>query len=61
MPSDVSSWDDTAKAAVLEFVSRATSGPGAVPEPERIVVFDSDRRLRTEKPMPVELVFILQR
>jgi phosphoserine phosphatase len=56
------SWIDTpTKAAILEFVERVTTGADAVPVEERIAVFDNDGTLWTEKPMPVELVFILQR
>jgi phosphoserine phosphatase len=56
------SWNDgPAKAAITAFVERVTTGPDAVPVEERIAVFDNDGTLWTEKPMPVELVFILQR
>ena len=56
------SWNDTATtAAITAFVERLTSGPDAVPVEERIAVFDNDGTLWTEKPMPVELIFILQR
>ena len=55
----LASWNDTAtRAAILNFVDQAVS---SVPEAERIAVFDNDGTLWTEKPMPVELVFILQR
>jgi phosphoserine phosphatase len=58
----LSSWNDTAtKAAITTFVERVTTGPDAVPPEDRIAVFDNDGTLWTEKPMPVELVFILQR
>ncbi len=56
------SWNDTpTKAAIVAFVERVTSGPDAVPVEERIAVFDNDGTLWTEKPMPVELFFILHR
>ncbi len=62
MPADLQSWNDTpTKAAITAFVARVTSGPDAVPAEERIAVFDNDGTLWTEKPMPVELVFILKR
>ena len=56
------SWNDTpTKAAITAFVEGATNGPDAVPVEDRIAVFDNDGTLWTEKPMPVELVFILHR
>lgn len=56
------SWNDTpTRAAIVDFVRRVTTGPEAVPVEERVAVFDNDGTLWTEKPMPVELVFILQR
>lgn len=58
----LASWNDTrTKAAITAFVERVTTGPDAVPDVERIAVFDNDGTLWTEKPMPVELVFLLQR
>jgi phosphoserine phosphatase len=58
----LASWKDTpTKAAIIDFVDRVTSGPDAVPVEERIAVFDNDGTLWTEKPMPVELMFILKR
>ena len=55
------SWNDTAtRAAVVDFVGRVTGeGPEAVPPEERIAVFDNDGTLWTEKPMPVQMWFIL--
>jgi phosphoserine phosphatase len=62
MSDPLPSWNDTAtKAAITAFVERVTTGPDAVPPEERIAVFDNDGTLWTEKPMPVELVFILNR
>ena len=58
------SWHDTpTRAAIVEFVDRVTTegGPDFVPPPERIAVFDNDGTLWCEKPMPVELGFILKR
>jgi phosphoserine phosphatase len=56
------SWNDTpTRAAITDFVGRITSGPDATPVEERIAVFDNDGTLWTEKPMPVEVMFILQR
>lgn len=60
----LASWHDTpTRQAIVGFVARVTAegGPGFVPSDERVAVFDNDGTLWTEKPMPVELVFILQR
>jgi phosphoserine phosphatase len=52
--TDLASWNDTAtRAAIEEFVARA-------PEP-RVAVFDNDGTLWCEKPMPIQLDFILRR
>ena len=58
------SWNDTpARAAIVAFVERATTegGPEYVPPSERIATFDNDGTLWCEKPMPIELGFILER
>jgi phosphoglycolate phosphatase-like HAD superfamily hydrolase len=58
------SWNDgTSRTAILEFVERVTEEGGAdyVPPSERIAVFDNDGTLWCEKPMPIELGFILMR
>jgi phosphoserine phosphatase len=60
----LSSWRDTpARQAIVDYVGRAVQEGGAqyVPPSERIAVFDNDGTLWSEKPMPVELGFILQR
>ena len=51
------------RAAIVEFVERVTTegGPDYVPPAERIAVFDNDGTLWCEKPMPIELGFILMR
>jgi phosphoserine phosphatase len=55
----LASWrDGTAKRAVLEFVRRAAA---EVPVEERVAVFDNDGTLWCEKPMPIQLDFILRR
>ena len=57
------SWRDTETTRAIEaFVAAATrdGDPGYVPPPERIAVFDNDGTLWTEKPMPVQLDFILR-
>ena len=62
--SILQSWKDTAtRRAIVEFVERvATDGsPDYVPPVERIAVFDNDGTLWCEKPMPIELGFILMR
>jgi len=55
--------DGTARAAIIEFVERvtATGGGDYVPPAERVAVFDNDGTLWCEKPMPVQLDFILRR
>ena len=52
--TDLPSWNDTAaRAAIEEFVAGAA-------EP-RVAVFDNDGTLWCEKPMPIQLDFILRR
>jgi phosphoserine phosphatase len=51
------------RQAIIDFVGR-TCGEGgspAVPMEERIAVFDNDGTLWCEKPMPIQLDFILRR
>ena len=57
------SWrDGPAKQAIVEFVDEVSGdGPGAVPVAERVAVFDNDGTLWCEKPMPIQLDFILRR
>ena len=60
----LASWHDTpTRAAIIDFVTRVTAegGPDYVPPVERIAVFDNDGTLWCEKPMPVEVGFILKR
>jgi phosphoserine phosphatase len=60
----LASWRDTpARQAIVEFVERATDAGGEdfVPVSERVAVFDNDGTLWCEKPMPIELGFILAR
>ncbi|AHK29816.1 hydrolase [Rhodococcus opacus PD630] len=60
MTEPLPSWRERAgKAAVLEFVGRVTAED--VPVEERIAVFDNDGTLWCEKPMPIQLDFILRR
>jgi phosphoglycolate phosphatase-like HAD superfamily hydrolase len=58
------SWREGAsKQAILDFVQRVTAegGADAVPPEERVAVFDNDGTLWCEKPMPIQLDFILRR
>ena len=58
------SWNDTAtKRAIVDFVARVTDegGPDYVLPAERVAVFDNDGTLWCEKPMPIQLDFILRR
>jgi phosphoserine phosphatase len=55
----LASWRDTpTREAIVAF---AESAAQSVPPEERIAVFDNDGTLWCEKPMPVELGFILER
>jgi hypothetical protein len=58
------SWrEGPARAAVVDFIGRTCGEDGAeaVPIEERVAVFDNDGTLWTEKPMPIQLDFILRR
>ena len=58
------SWRDTpTKQAIRDFVRRTCGEDGsvAVPVDERVAVFDNDGTLWCEKPMPIQLDFILRR
>jgi hypothetical protein len=62
--SELPSWNDTpTRQAIVEFVERVSTegGPGYVAPHDRIAVFDNDGTLWCEKPMPIELGFILHR
>ena len=57
----LSSWQDgSTKQSIIDFIERAC-GPGGVPVEERVAVFDNDGTLWCEKPMPIQLDFILRR
>ena len=67
MPMDgqnlLPSWNDGAtRRKILDFISRVTDEHGTeyVPPEERIAVFDNDGTLWCEKPMYIQLAFILQ-
>jgi phosphoglycolate phosphatase-like HAD superfamily hydrolase len=58
------SWNDgPTKSAVVDFVRRVTaeSGPDFVAPEERVAVFDNDGTLWCEKPMYIQLDFLLRR
>lgn len=59
----LSLWRDTATCrAIVAFVKAVTSeGPSFVAPADRIAVFDNDGTLWCEKPLPVQLDFILRR
>jgi phosphoserine phosphatase len=55
---DLPSWRDTkTRQAIVDFVAAAAR----LPAEERVAVFDNDGTLWCEKPMPIELGFILER
>jgi FMN phosphatase YigB (HAD superfamily) len=61
---ELASWNDTpTRAAIEDFVARVTTegGPDYISPAERIATFDNDGTLWCEKPMPIELGFILGR
>jgi phosphoserine phosphatase len=58
------SWrDGPARQAIVDFVARTvgTGDSAAVPVEQRVAVFDNDGTLWCEKPMPMQLDFILRR
>src|SRR5262245_5787193 len=58
------SWNDGAtKKSIVDFVGRVTreGGPDFVPVAERIATFDNDGTLWSEKPVPFQLIFALDR
>src|SRR5947209_12478900 len=60
MSEVLASWHDrAAKSALGGFVERTVSD--GVPGEERVAVFDNDGTLWCEKPMPIQLDFILRR
>ncbi len=64
MTTELTCWNEgSAKSAIVDFVTRvgAEDGPDFVPVADRIAVFDNDGTLWCEKPMPIELGFILLR
>jgi phosphoserine phosphatase len=60
----LASWHDgPARQALLAFVAATCGADGSEPVPveERVAVFDNDGTLWCEKPMPIQLDFILRR
>ena len=58
------SWKDgPARQSIIAFVDRVTKdgSPDFVPVPERIATFDNDGTLWCEKPLPVQLYFVIDR
>ncbi|HYI92221.1 MAG TPA: HAD family hydrolase [Bryobacteraceae bacterium] len=58
------SWNEgPTKQAIIKFVEQVTSAGSVqfVAPEERVAVFDNDGTLWSEKPMPIELGFILER
>jgi len=58
----LASWNDTATTqAIVAAVGRMTTdGPDFVPLGDRIATFDNDGTLWCEKPLPIQLAFILR-
>jgi phosphoglycolate phosphatase-like HAD superfamily hydrolase len=64
MTDPLPSWNDTpARRAILDFVAAVTdeSGPEYVPPAERVATFDNDGTLWCEKPMYIQLDFLLRK
>jgi hypothetical protein len=64
MSDALQSWNDTpTRQAIVEFVESVTreGSPHYLEPPNRVAVFDNDGTLWCEKPMPIELGFILLR
>ena len=58
------SWNNTpTKRGILDFITQVTdpSGPKFVPSEERIAVFDNDGTLWCEKPMYIQLDYLLRK
>ncbi len=56
----LASWRDTGtRQAIVEYVESVT-GPGGLPPQDRVAVFDNDGTLWCEKPMPIQLDFVLR-
>jgi len=58
------SWNDgSAKQRILRFVEEVTkeNGPNYVPPAECVAIFDSDGTLWPDRPLPIELYFVIHR
>src|SRR3954451_2350442 len=63
-PAGLTSWrDGPARQAIVDFVAETCGRNGSAPVPveERVAVFDNDGTLWCEKPMPIQMDFILRR
>jgi phosphoserine phosphatase len=57
----LASWNDTPTTqSIVDYVAAVTAD-GAVPLEERVATFDNDGTLWTEKPIPIQLAFTLER
>jgi phosphoserine phosphatase len=64
MSEMLQSWNDTpARQAIVDFVESVTREGSLhyLAVPERVAVFDNDGTLWCEKPMPIEIGFVLSR
>ena len=62
--AELASWvDGPTKSAIVDFVNRVTTegGPDYVESRERVAVFDNDGTLWSEKPMYIQLDFLIRR
>lgn len=58
----LASWRDApSKRAIVEFVESVATGADAIPGADRVAVFDNDGTLWMEKPVIVQLQFLLGR
>jgi phosphoglycolate phosphatase-like HAD superfamily hydrolase len=64
MVDPLPSWNEgTAKTSIVDFVTRATrqGGPDFVAASERVATFDNDGTLWSEKPVPFQVIFAIDR
>jgi phosphoglycolate phosphatase-like HAD superfamily hydrolase len=64
MTTPLASWNNTfTKQSILDFVSAVTTegSPDFVPVPERIATFDNDGTLWCERPLLIQLFFLIDR